>query len=144
MKTFSVKLFLLSVLVSGLCSCSGHKQVVKWKELRALDDLAEFGEAYCEKKDIKSLKELVPKLCKASDELQNSMIPENAKDKAAVKQLLKDLAGLQKTLETAGKMTDSQLASTIGSFHPLVVKLMENSGLPHVHEHEEHDHEHHQ
>ena len=146
-------LLVVGTLGFGLCSCSDHdhehvdEKAVKWNQLRELDELSEFGEAYSQKKDMGSLKKLAPKLVIACDELLKSGIPENAKDKTAVKELLKDVHGLRDLMKTVATMSDAQLASAVESFHPLVVKLMEEAGLPQVHanceHHEEHDHDDH-
>ena len=136
------KLFVTSVLGFGLCSCSdhNHEEAVKWHELRELDELSEFGEAYYEKKDMESLKELAPKLVNACDELLQSSVPTNAKNKAVIKELLKDVQGLRDLLTMSTSMTDAQLSSAIEGFHPLVMKLMGKAGLPHIHAHsDEHD-----
>lgn len=144
MKNLSVKSMMALFLALGLCSCGSdpHEGEVKWNELRELDELAEFGEAYADKKDFSSLKKLVPKIIKASDDLLISKVPSNAHDKKKLKALFNDLEGLKKTLATSSGKSDEQLAILVESYHPLVLNLMESAGLPHEHGDDDHHDDH--
>jgi len=125
----------LSVLPAG---CSKSDGVVQWPALKDMDEWAEKGEGWAEEGKIADMRKALPDILSAGEKLAASAVPGNAKDPAAVAQTMGDFKDLLNHLKKPG-LTDDDLKVQVGAIHPLVAKLMEASGLPHVHEHEEKD-----
>ncbi len=130
------------ILVASLffCSCN-EKQEVKWRGLNQLDELSiKVEHATQEHKHdeqaelLGEAKTLIPQIA--------SSIPANAKNKDQVKVLLTDLTALAEQLNELESLEHEQLDTLSKSIHPIVAKLMESAGVPHVHKSscsEEHD-----
>lgn len=110
--------------------------VVKWPNLKKLDDLAEKCEALSGKKDVEGLRKVSAATKAAAIAVENDKIPANAKDKEKVKTLQSDLKSISDSLGDPKTQEGDELTDLLASVHPIVEQLMEASGMPHVHEEE--------
>ncbi len=110
--------------------------VVSWKSLKKLDDLAERSEALCERKAVAELRELAPAIKKAAAAVIADPVPAGAKDPAQVKVLQGDLKSLSDALSNPKQQDGVELTAILSGIHPIVEKMMEAAGMPHVHEDE--------
>ena len=69
-----------------------NKDVVQWPELRALDELAELAEAFCDKKNAAGMRRLAPRINQAALRVAQGTPPANATRLDEVKMLQKDLS----------------------------------------------------
>jgi len=110
--------------------------VVKWPNLKKLDDLAEKCEALSGKKDVAGLRKIAADTKAAAVAVETDKIPANAKDKEKVKTLQNDLKSLSDAIEDPKTQDGEELTELLAGVHPIVEQLMEASGMPHVHEQE--------
>lgn len=108
--------------------------VVKWENLKKLDELAEKCEALCDQKDVKGLRKVCPEVKKAATAVQKDPLPKGTKDPAKVKVLQGDLKSLMESLTDPDTQDPEELTAILAGVHPIVEQLMEASGMPHVHE----------
>lgn len=127
-----------AICVLGNCA---KREVVKWPELRAVDELGEKIEGWNSGNNVKAMREALPEVLAAGKKLIASGVPANAVQPKAVEQSLGDLRDLLQQLEKPN-LSDDDLKAPLVAIHPLVVKLLEQSGVPHVHGHDDHDHDH--
>lgn len=121
-------------LLSQSCSKSGS--IVEWPALKEMDEWAEKGEGWADEGKVAEMRKALPEITAAADKLIASPVPANAKDAAAITVVMKDFRDLTALLKKP-TLTDDDVKTSVAAIHPLVVKLMETSGLPHVHEHED-------
>ena len=126
----------LAVLAQGaFCVSSyGGNAVVKWDSLKKLDDLAEKCEALCDQKNVPELRKIAPAVKAAATVVAKDAIPANAKQPAEVKILQGDLKSLTDSITNPATQSGEELTAILAGVHPIVEKLMESSGMPHVHE----------
>jgi hypothetical protein len=119
-----------------LCTLTLAKaeDVVKWPNLKKLDDIAERCEALSDKKDIPGLRKVAAEAKSAAVLVEKDKIPGNAKDKERVKTLQSDLKSLTDALGDPATGDGDELLGLLAGIHPIVEQLMEASGMPHVHE----------
>ncbi len=125
-------------LVLFICSMIAGRAdpVVKWDDLKKLDDLAEKCEALCDQKDVKGLRKVCPSVKEAATKVQKDTVPKGAKDPEKVKVLQGDLKSLVDSLDDPDTQDPEELTAILAGIHPIVEQLMEASGMPHVHEQE--------
>jgi hypothetical protein len=115
----------------------GHAEtVVKWDSLKKLDVLAERCEALSDAHDVAELRKLVQPVKAAAAIVATDPVPVGAKAPDQVKVLQSDLKSLTDVLTDPGPQTDAELTAILASVHPIVEKLMEGAGMPHVYENE--------
>lgn len=119
-------------------ACSKSPSAVQWPALREMDAWAEKIEAWSDAGNIDALKKAQPDIKAAVAKLTSSEVPSNASQPKAIAQTLADLRDILKQLNQATP-SDDDLKAQMAGLHPLVEKLMEQSGMPHVHDHD-HDH----
>lgn len=130
-----IHLVLLVVLVLPLARA--EEIVVKWSSLKKLDDLAERCEALCERKDVTALRKIASLVKYAAKAVESEPVPKGAKSPDEVKVLQADLKSLADSIGDPVKQDGEELTAILAGIHPVVEKLMEASGMPHVHEKEE-------
>lgn len=128
--TFGVLLQLTLVLVAH------GETVVTWNSLKKLDDLAERSEGLCERRAVAELRKLAMPIKKAVAVVVAEPVPAGAKNPGQVKVLLGDLKSLSDSLTTPGQQDGGELTAILCGIHPIVEKLLEAAGMPHVHEDE--------
>ena len=123
---------LLQVGVS-LAAC-GDDAVVKWPSLKRLDTLAERCEALCDQKDTAALRKIAGSVKAAAATVVRDSVPAGAKRPDEVKVLQGDLKSLADAIQDPAQQDGAELTALLAGIHPVVEKLMEAAGLPHVHE----------
>jgi hypothetical protein len=134
MKPFTRTCLLIATVSLSTPMLAKADEVVKWPNLKKLDDVAERCEALCDKKDIPELRKVAAAAKAAAVTVENDKIPANAKDKERVKTLQSDLKSLTDVLGDPKTEDGDELMGVLSSIHPIVEQLMEASGMPHVHE----------
>lgn len=110
------------------------EDVVQWPALKKLDVLAEKCEALGDQKNIAGLRKIAPAVKAAAALVAKDAVPMNAKQPDAVRVLQGDLRSLADAIVDPEKQDGEELAAILAGIHPVVEKLMEAAGLPHVHE----------
>lgn len=112
--------------------------VVKWDALKNLDDLAERCATLSEAKDLAALRPLMQPIKTAMVIVAAEPVPAGAKAPDQVKILQTDLNNLAEALSDPDIQAHAGLIAIFAGIHPVVEKLMETAGMPHVHEDDEH------
>lgn len=107
---------------------------VKWDSLKKLDELAERCEALADTNDVAELRKLVGPVKAAAVIVAADPVPAGAKAPELVKVLQADLQSLTDSLTDSGTQADAEVAAILAGIDPIVGKLMEAAGMPHVHE----------
>lgn len=111
--------------------------VVEWDSLKKLDVLAERCQALSEANDVAELRKLVKPVKAAMAIVVADPMPVGAKAPDQVKVLQSDLKSLADALTDTGAQADAELVAILAGIDPVVGKLMEAAGMPHVHENED-------
>ena len=124
-------------LLCGVCltGCRNHV-VVQWADLKHLDDLAERCEALCDRKDVAALRKIAEDVKAAAITVAMDPVPEGARQPEAVNTLQSDLTNLADAIQDPAQQDGAELTALLAGVHPIVEKLMEAAGMPHVHENE--------
>jgi hypothetical protein len=130
---------LFAMALVGTFSACSKPAAVKWPALGEMDTLAERAEGWIEANNVGELRKLLPEIKAAAAKLVSSGVPANAHEPKAVEQTLADLRNLAQQFEKP-TLSDDEVKAQVAAIHPLVEKLMEQSGVPHVHDHHGHDH----
>lgn len=125
------KHLLYLILTSFLVSCGAEKEV-KWEALSELDNLSILVENAAFEHEAEKQKELLTQANALIPKVVGS-VPDNAKNKEQVGILLKDLSSLSTEMAKAGDLDQGSLDGLSKSIHPIVARIMETSGVPHVH-----------
>ena len=123
-----------TVLLFLLVLVAHAAQAVKWDSLVRLDDLAERCAALSEAKDVFGLRKLIKPVTAAMATVAADPVPAGVKAPDQVKILQADLKSLTETLADPGIQSDDALVAILAAIHPVVEKVMEAAGMPHVHE----------
>ncbi|MBK1883766.1 hypothetical protein JIN85_15210 [Luteolibacter pohnpeiensis] len=134
MNSKKMHLPLAVVVFFCLASIGFSEEVVKWPNLRKLDEVAEKCEALSEIKDIKALRNIATTAKLASEAVEKDKIPANAKDPHKIKTLQSDLKSLTDLLDHPATQDGEEVMDLLAGIHPIVEQLMEAAGMPHVHE----------
>ena len=140
------------LIVLPFLSCWASEPAT-WPNLRQLDELSERAEQFIAKDDRAALRVLLPDLVAKARLVADDPLPAHAPQAKQARALQDDLRALAKELN-APSLSDESLKELAEGLHPIVARLLEAAGLPHVHEdhdkdddphHHEHghDHEHH-
>jgi len=132
----------------ALCACiqavvvlsgCGAKVVVQWPDLKRLDDLAEKCEALCDLKNVQGLREVAGTVKETALTVASDPLPAGTKSPVEVKTLQADLKTLANAIHDPAAQNGAELTDLLAGAHPIVEKLMEASGIPHVHENEKNE-----
>jgi hypothetical protein len=134
MKTVTRRLCTCAFLYLSAALTASADEVVKWPNLKKLDDLAEKCEGLSDARDIAGLRQVSAATKTAAIAVEKDEIPAAAKDKARVKTLLGDLKSVTDSLTDPKTQDGEELLGLLAGVHPIVEQLMEASGMPHVHE----------
>jgi len=139
---------ILTLLTSfALFSCSKKDEVVTWTTLSELDEISISVEHAAAAHQHAEQKTLLKRAKALISEVQSS-IPENANNTEEVQILVKDLTALSTQIDKLDELGHDELDSLSKAIHPIVAKLMETAGVPHVHaekpgeSQDSHDHDH--
>ena len=120
---------------ANLTGCR-NAATVQWPALKQLDDLAERCEALCDQKDVAALRQIAGTVKAAAIAVARDTLPAGAKQPAEVRTLQGDLANLADAIRDPAQQDGVELTGILAGVHPIVEKLMEAAGMPHVHENE--------
>jgi len=124
--------YLITLLVSfSLLACNETTEV-KWPTLTELDNLSIAVEKAAYQHKHEKQKELLLEAKAKMNEVLSSL-PANAQNTDKVNILLKDLEALSGKIVNLDTMKDNDLDTLSRGIHPIVSRLMETSGVPHVH-----------
>jgi hypothetical protein len=117
----------------NLTGCRAAR-VVQWPDLKQLDNLAERCEALCDAKDVAALRQIAGTVQVAAVAVVRDPVPAGARQPAEVKTLQGDLKSLADAIHDPARQDGAELTAILAGVHPIVAKLMEAAGMPHVHE----------
>jgi hypothetical protein len=146
---YMLRNWVLVLLVLPFLSCPGREPAA-WSNLRQLDELCERAEQLMAKDDHTALRVLRPDLVTKARQVADDPLPAHAPQVKQAGALQDDLRALAKELN-APELSNESLKELCEGLHPIVARLLEAAGLPHVHEdhdqddethHHDHDHEH--
>ena len=130
------QLILLSlILLFSACERSGEEiseETVSWPEITDFDNLAFQADGLVRVKDIEAVRDLHADLVKAGMAVTPSSIPANAANPQEVELILSDLSNLVSGLQ-ADPLDDSSMENLVLGLHPVIAKLIEAAGMPHIH-----------
>ena len=135
-----VSLFISLSLILLLSSCerSGNEvteETVIWPEITDFDNLAFQADGLVRVKDLEAVRDLHADLVKAGMAVTPSSIPANAANPQEVELILSDLSNLISGLQ-ADPLDDSSMENLVLGLHPVIAKLIEAAGMPHIHANE--------
>tara|TARA_Y100001934_G_C12290061_1_gene744352 strand:- start:388 stop:1227 length:840 start_codon:yes stop_codon:yes gene_type:complete len=131
----------LSLLISLIAASCGpnnsptDEDLVSWPEITRFDDLAFRADGFARVNDFSAIREIKKELLDAAKAVTSDSIPSNVADLQQVELVLDDLAGLVKDLATED-LDDASLKNIVLGLHPVIAKLIEVSGIPHIHANE--------
>lgn len=146
---YMLRNWVMVLLVLPFLSCWGGEPA-SWPHLRQLDELSERAEQLIAKDERATLRMLLPDLVKKSLLVADDPLPAHAPQAKQAGALQDDLRALAKELNAPG-LSDESMKDLSEGLHPIVARLLEAAGLPHVHEdhdqddephHHDHDHDH--
>jgi len=134
-KIHALAICALLPLCFSLTGCRDAR-VVQWPALKQLDNLAEQCEALCDQKDVAALRKIAGTVQTAAITVVREPAPAGAKQPDEVKSLQGDLKNLAESIHDPARQDGAELTAILAGVHPIVEKLMEAAGMPHVHESE--------
>ena len=111
------------------------EEAVTWPEITHFDDLAFRADGLVRVNDLPAARVAVPELLKAGLAVTPQTIPSNAADPQEVSLILGDLTSLVDGLATEN-LDDESMKNLILGLHPVIAKLIEATGMPHIHANE--------
>ncbi len=123
-------------LALAITSCKNNvdstSDTVSWPELTNLDEIAYRADGFARADDLSLVRESLPKLLASAGAVNQASIPPNTADPQQVKTLLTDLTNLVDGLSSPN-LDDASLTSLVLGLHPVIEKLIEAAGMPHLH-----------
>ena len=111
------------------------EETVSWPEITLFDDVAFRADGYVRVEDLPAVRELLPDLLEAGKAVKNASVPSNVVDRKEVELILGDLKNLIVGIGKQG-LDDDSLADLVLGLHPVIAKLIEAAGMPHIHANE--------
>ena len=108
---------------------------MSWPEINRFDDIAFQADGYARVKDLTAVRELMADLLLAGKALTKESIPANVADPQQVELILGDLSNLVSGLAVE-ELDDATLADLVLGLHPVIAKLIDAAGMPHIHANE--------
>ena len=130
--------YLSLILLLSSCERSANEiaeETVSWPEIADFDNLAFQADGLVRVKDLEAVRYLHADLVKAGMAVTPSSIPANAANPQEVELILSDLSNLVRGLQ-ADPLNDSSLENLVLGLHPVIAKLIEAAGMPHIHANE--------
>ena len=132
--------FISLLLILSLCSCERNAtntgdETVSWPEITEFDNIAFQADGLVRVKDLEAARKILDELMKAGRAVTSTSIPSNAAKPEEVGLILSDLENLVSEL-SAENLDDSSLENLILGLHPVIAKLIEAAGMPHIHANE--------
>ena len=120
-----------------ISSCKDKNEVsgaatVEWPELTRLDNVAYRADGLVRTGDTTSVRASLAELLETGRAVTPATIPFNAVARQQVETLMADLANLIEELSSE-ELGDESLSSLVLGLHPVIEKLIEAAGMPHLH-----------
>lgn len=120
-----------------ISSCNDKSEVsgteaVEWPELSRLDNVAYKVEGFARTGDNASIRASLAELLEVGRAVVPATIPSNTLEPQQVETLMADLANLIEELASE-ELGDESLSSLVLGLHPVIEKLIEAAGMPHLH-----------
>ena len=131
-------LALSSVLTFISCERSdfqNENETVSWPEITQFDNLAFQADGLVRVKDLSAVRELHAELLAAGLAVTSDSIPSNAANPQEIELLLGDLENLVTSLKD-DDLDELTLGNLVLGLHPVIAKLIEAAGMPHIHANE--------
>jgi hypothetical protein len=125
-------------LIFGSCDRSLseiEEETVSWPEINRFDDLAFQADGLARVEELGTVRELLTELLKAGKAVTPISVPSNAADPQQIELILGDLNSLLDGL-AAENLDDVSLENLVLGLHPVIAKLIEAAGMPHIHANE--------
>ena len=138
MSKISQFILLSLILLFSACERSGEEiseETVSWPEIADFDNLAFQADGLVRVQDLEAVRDLHADLVKAGMAVTTSSIPTNAANPKEVELILSDLSNLVSGLQ-ANPLDDSSMENLVLGLHPVIAKLIEAAGMPHIHANE--------
>ena len=128
------------ILILSLCSCersatNTDSETVSWPEITEFDNIAFQADGFVRVKDLEAARKILDDLMIAGRAVTSTSIPSNAANPEEIGLILSDLENLVSDLG-AKTLDDSSLENLILGLHPVIAKLIEAAGMPHIHANE--------
>ena len=112
-----------------------NDKTVSWPELVRLDEVSYRAEGLVRAGDLAAVRKSRTEVLEAGWAVNQASVPSNVADPLQVEVLLIDLNSLIIDL-AAADLDDETLSSLVLGLHPVIEKLIEAAGMPHLHGHE--------
>ena len=125
-------------LILGSCDRSlteMEEETVSWPEINRFDDLAFQADGLARVEELGTVRELLSELLDAGKAVTPASVPSNAADPEQIELILGDLNSLVDGL-AAENLDDVYLENLVLGLHPVIAKLIEAAGMPHIHANE--------
>ena len=125
-------------LIFGSCDRSlseMEEETVSWPEINRFDDLAFQADGLARVEELGTVRELLSELLEAGKAVTPASVPSNAADPQQIELILGDLNSLVDGL-AAENLDDVSLENLVLGLHPVIAKLIEAAGMPHIHANE--------
>ena len=125
-------------LILGSCDRSlteMEEETVSWPEINRFDDLAFQADGLARVEELGTVRELLSELLEAGKAVTPASVPSNAADPQQIELILGDLNSLVDGL-AAENLDDVSLENLVLGLHPVIAKLIEAAGMPHIHANE--------
>ena len=125
-------------LILGSCDRSlteMEEETVSWPEINRFDDLAFQADGLARVEELGTVRELLSELLDAGKAVTPASVPSNAADPEQIELILGDLNSLVDGLATEN-LDDVSLENLVLGLHPVIAKLIEAAGMPHIHANE--------
>jgi len=137
---FSTLAFWCVILALTGISCERQtveelEEAVSWPEITRFDDIAFRADGLARVDDIAAVRAMRTELLETGKAVTQTSAPTNSADPEQVELILGDLASLIEGL-AAEELDDASLENLVLGLHPVIAKLIEAAGMPHVHANE--------
>ena len=127
--------FVLTIISCERSDIQNENETVSWPEITQFDNLAFQADGLVRVKDLSAVRELHAELLAAGLAVTSDSIPSNAANPQEIELLLGDLENLVTSLKD-DDLNDLTLGNLVLGLHPVIAKLIEAAGMPHIHANE--------
>ncbi len=127
--------FVLTIISCERSDIQNEKETVSWPEITQFDNLAFQADGLVRVKDLSAVRELHAELLAAGLAVTSDSIPPNAANPQEIELLLGDLENLVTSLKD-DDLDELTLGNLVLGLHPVIAKLIEAAGMPHIHANE--------
>lgn len=127
-------LFCLTLLTTACTRDEAGETPVSWPELARFDEVAYRADGFARTGDLATVESMRAELLETGKAVTPATVPANAADPRQAKTILADLTNL---IDGLSNTTDPESTATLVlGLHPVIEKLMDAAGMPHIHANE--------